>query len=173
MQELRQRTKWNALVEHLLQFRISTRNGIAHHNQVRTRLKVARVEGLCHGNPQLRKKIRHRRIRRRIGPGDTESALFQHACERRHRGAANTNQMDVFVFVHEIFAAGLLDSVCAATAASRILSLTCLPSTSNSARTPIGSVMLPVVTCPEGTPNATGTPSSPTIRSTICSSVYP
>src|ERR1700722_11312705 len=173
MQNLRQRTKWNALVEHLLQYRISTRNGVAHNNQVGTRLKVARVERLRHRNPQLRKKIRHWRIRRRIGPGHAESALFQHACERRHRRATNPNEMGVFVFVHEIFAAGLLASACAATAASRILSLTCLPSTSTSARTPIGSVMLPVVTWPERTPNATGTPNSPTIRSTICSRVYP
>ena len=100
MQQLRQRAEGNALVERLLHFDIPPRNRIADHNQIRTRLKIPRIEGLGHRNPELRQEIRHGRIRRGIRAGHAKPPLRQHPSQRRHRRPANADQMNVLVSVH-------------------------------------------------------------------------
>lgn len=46
VQKLRQRAKWKAVVEHLLQFDIAARNRISHHHQIGPRFEIVRVKRL-------------------------------------------------------------------------------------------------------------------------------
>ena len=96
VQQLRQGTEWDALVENVLEFDIAARHGVADDDQVGTRFEILRVEGLGHGNVELAQKIRHRRIGCGVGAGDVESALLQHARQRGHGGAADADQVNVF-----------------------------------------------------------------------------
>ena len=56
MQELRHRAEWDALVEHVLQFHIAPRHGVADDDEVRVRLQVLRVKRLATGIPEIARK---------------------------------------------------------------------------------------------------------------------
>ena len=100
VQQLRQRTEGDALVEEVLEFDVAARHGVADDDQIGARVKILRVERLCHGDAQLAEEIRHGRIGGGVGAGDVESALLQHAGQRGHGGAADADQVNVFFFVH-------------------------------------------------------------------------
>ena len=78
---MRQRTKIHALVKDALKFHIAARDGIAHDNEIRTRVKVVSGKGLGHRNAERSEEIRHWRICGRVRTGDAETALLQHPRE--------------------------------------------------------------------------------------------
>ena len=193
VQQLRKRAERDALVEDVLQFYVAAGHGIADDDQVGPRLQVLASNGCATGMPRSRKKIGHRRIGGGIGTGDAKAALLQHSGERRHRGAADADQVNVFRIAHALsdqiqyhmnrHTKASLQNLGyrqrASLPTSKIFRLLVLSCTVSFARTPNGSVMLPDVTWPERTPKATGTPRSPTMRVTtscervvlICASV--
>ncbi len=46
VQDLRQRAKRNALVKHMLQFDVASRNGVSYNDDVRARLEICRRKRL-------------------------------------------------------------------------------------------------------------------------------
>ena len=83
------------LIQHVFHFDIAARKGVADHDQIGARAQVRFRKRLRDHNANARQEIRHRRIGRDIGAGDEKAALLQHAGERRHGGAADSNQMDM------------------------------------------------------------------------------
>jgi len=61
-------------------------------------------KGCAHADPQRQQEIRHGRIGRGIGTGDAMSASLQQSRERRHGGAADSNQVNVFFVAHAVVA---------------------------------------------------------------------
>ena len=100
MEQLRERTERDALIENLLQFDVAARDGVANDDQIGTRLQILGIEGLCHRNAEFMQEIGHRWIGGGIGPAYTEAALLQHSGERRHGRAANADQVNVFSLGH-------------------------------------------------------------------------
>ncbi len=176
VQQLRQRTEWNAFIEDVLEFDVASRHGIADDDEIRARLEITGVEGLGDGNVEA--------ARRKSDMGGYAAAsepvtrrkprsLSMFSRERGHGSATNTDQVDVFFLVHLIFQsiprrARVLEETrrpaYPSTADSKIRRATLLSLTFRLARIPNGSVMFPDETWPDFTPKATGTPRSPTIR---------
>jgi hypothetical protein len=98
MQDLRQGPKWDVMIEHVLEFDIAARNGVADDHQIRTSFKIALGVRLGYGNLHSAQQVRHGRISRSVRAGDVKSALLQEASEGSHRCAANANEMYVFAF---------------------------------------------------------------------------
>ena len=96
MQDLRQRAEWDTLVEQALQFDVAAGKRVADDDEVGTWIQVGFGKRLRNGNSKRFEKCGHRRIGGRVGAGDVEAALFQHAGQRSHRGAADADEMDVF-----------------------------------------------------------------------------
>ena len=143
------------LVEDVFKFWIAARDCVADYHKIGTRFEIAGVKRLRHGNLQPGKKIRHWRVRRRIRAGNAKAALLKHSGQRRHSRAANSDQVNVFVFVlvlHVIriqrshSSLSMRGAAYIVTALSKILRLAPLASTDINASTPIGNVMLPDVT---------------------------
>jgi hypothetical protein len=86
------------MIEHVLEFDIAARNGVADDYQIRTRLEIALGVRLGYGNLHSAQQVRHGRISRSIRAGNVKSALLQEASEGSHRGAANADKMYVFAF---------------------------------------------------------------------------
>ena len=57
VQHLRHRLKWNALIEHTLQFNIAARDRIADDHQVGTRLQIGFAERLRDRNAQRSQEV--------------------------------------------------------------------------------------------------------------------
>ena len=57
MQQLRERTKWDALVKDAFEFNVTARNCIAHDHQIGNRIEIARVKRLSDGDSQFFQKI--------------------------------------------------------------------------------------------------------------------
>src|ERR1700716_1385328 len=91
VQQLRQRTEWNALVEYMLQLWVAPRNRVTDDNQVGLRIKISGVEWLRNRNAKFSKKFRHRRIRGGVRSSHAKPALLQHSRQRRHCRPTNTN----------------------------------------------------------------------------------
>ncbi len=89
-------TKRDALIEHGLQFHISAGDGVAHDHQVGARREVAFRIRLHDRDAQGLEQVRHGRIGGRIGTGDAIALGLQHAGKRRHRRAADADQVNVF-----------------------------------------------------------------------------
>jgi hypothetical protein len=102
VQNLRQRAERNAFVEQALQFDIAARECVAYDYEIRTGIEVRCGKGLRDGNAQGFEKRRHRRIGSRVRASDAETALLQHASERRHRRATDTDEVNVFFLGHLI-----------------------------------------------------------------------
>jgi len=100
VEQLRQRTEWDALVEQVLEFDIAARHSIADHNEIRAGFEILGVEGLRHGNIQLAQKLGHGGVGSGVGAGHSKSALLQHSGQRGHGGAANADEVNVFLVVH-------------------------------------------------------------------------
>ena len=101
VQNLRQRTERDAPIEHVLQFHVAAGNSIAYYHEVWLRLQVLDGKRLGQWDIERCQKIRHWRIRRRVGAGYAKFASLQHAGQRRHRRTADPNQVDVFVLGHD------------------------------------------------------------------------
>ena len=56
VQQLRQRTERNALVEDVFEFDIAARHGIADDDQIGPRIEISGVEWLRHGNVQVSRR---------------------------------------------------------------------------------------------------------------------
>ncbi len=177
VKNLRQRAKRDSLVEHVLKLDIAARERIADYHQIRPRIEIRLGKRLRYGDSKGLEKGRHWRIRGRIRTGNTE-VLARAACQQAKPLRFRKYRSDECVWNSLSSQNARLSSVplcvhCGyrfVTAASRIWSLTSLP-TSSRARTPIGKVIFDRETWPERNPNATGTPRSPTTRSTTSSSV--
>ena len=100
MQQLRQGAEWNPLIENMFQLNVAPRNCVADYYQIGCGIEIFDGKRLRNGNAQRRKEIRHRRIGRCIRSGDGKASLSQHSGERRHRGAANANEVDMFECSH-------------------------------------------------------------------------
>ena len=100
MQQLWERAKRNALVENVLEFDITARHGVPDDNKIRTRLQIFRIERLRQRDAEFAQEIGHGRIGGGIGACNVESALLEHACERGHGRAADTDQMNVLGLGH-------------------------------------------------------------------------
>jgi len=102
VQHLRQRAERNTLVKDIFKFCVAPRDGIPDHDEIWPRSQVGFGKRLCQRDAQRFEKSGHRRIGRGIGTSDTMAARFEHPGERRHRRAADANQMDVFGFVFHV-----------------------------------------------------------------------
>ena len=146
---------------------------------------MAAAKGCATGMLKRRQKIRHRRIGSRIGTGNAKAALLEHSRQRSHRSAADSNQVNVFASLIDLWttvSSGLhvekhsvssvvnlphpadREETARTVADSIISSFTVFAVTFKAARTPKGNVILPRETCPDRKPKATGTPRSPTTR---------
>ena len=56
VQQLRERAKWDALVEDAFEFNVATGNCVAHDPQVGERIEIARVKRLSDGDTQFFQK---------------------------------------------------------------------------------------------------------------------
>jgi len=101
VQNLRQRAERNAFVEQALQFDIAARECVAYDYEIRTGLRFVAAKA-ARRNAQGFEKRRHRRIGSRVRASDAETALLQHASERRHRRATDTDEVNVFFLGHLI-----------------------------------------------------------------------
>src|SRR5581483_2194129 len=101
VQNFRKRAERDSPVQHLLQFNVAARDGVPHDDEIRSGLKVGDIERLVHRNIHRGEEVGHWRIGCGIRPGDLESPLFQHASQRSHGSATNSNQVNVLLFSHE------------------------------------------------------------------------
>src|SRR5437773_9387435 len=97
-----------------------------------------------HGNSEALEKDGHRRVDIGVRSTDVELFLAEHARQGRHRGAANSDEIDL----HEIVTAGSSNS-----------NVEGVP-TLSLARTPKGTMTFGFEVWPVGNPNRTGMPKS-------------
>ncbi len=84
-----------ALVQHVFDCRVATRQGVAHHHQFGCRFQMRRLVAL-HQFDALRLELRaHRRIDVGVGAGDAMAEFLGQHRERAHEGAADTENMDM------------------------------------------------------------------------------
>src|SRR3981189_2174971 len=83
VQQLRQRTEWNALIEHMLQLWVAPGNRVTDDNQVGLRIEISGVKWLRNRNAQFFEEFRHRWIRCGVRSSHAKPALLQHSCQRR------------------------------------------------------------------------------------------
>src|SRR4051812_13601131 len=154
VQNLRQRLEWDAVIENVLQFRVSTRDRIANDHQAGSRVEILFRERLSNGNVERRKEVRHGRVSRGVRTRHAEPTLFQHAGQRCHGRATNSNQVNVLRLSHpsQTCLVMLTRGCDSLTAASAMLSVTESTAACNSANAPKGSVTFCRRTCPEGKP---------------------
>ncbi len=101
MNDAGQRGERNAPVEHALPLRRLPRDR-ALPTMIRSGAgsRFASAERLGDGNAETAQQVRHGRIGGLIRPGDAMPFQLQQSCERCHRRAADSDEMDVFPSLH-------------------------------------------------------------------------
>src|SRR4029077_16816807 len=72
VEQLRERTEVEAVIEHMLKLDIAARDSVADDHKVRFGFEIPGIERLCHGNAEIAQEVRHRRVGSGIRPGYIE-----------------------------------------------------------------------------------------------------
>jgi hypothetical protein len=78
-------------VEHFLELRVASRDGIAHHDEIQLRADVFRPVAGERRNPFSGQKIAHRRVHVLVRSANVEPLPLEHRGQRRHRRAADAD----------------------------------------------------------------------------------
>jgi tryptophan synthase alpha subunit len=81
-------------VEDFLELGVATRDGVADHDEIDVARDVAGSIAAQHRNAFALEEVAHRRVDVLIGAAYVAAFALEHRGKRRHRGAADTDEMD-------------------------------------------------------------------------------
>ena len=102
LENFRQGTVGNLLVQGRLNLRIAPGDRIADHHQIGAGAEMRFGKSLEDGNAPILQEGGHGRVDIPVRAGDTEPLLLKHARQRSHGRAADADQVDVFDAVEKI-----------------------------------------------------------------------
>ena len=153
-----QRAMRELAVEHLFDFHIAARNGIADDDKIRRGSEILGVERGSVLDAERFEKRGGGRIHAGVRARDFVAAFAKHASEGRHGGAADTNHVNVFHF-------GWMSFPFHCTTAGSRISNRPSPEEMRRAWTPSGRVSIGRLVWPTAAPKTMGTPRGQRMRS--------